>query len=118
MPNLLELDPATAILVLYSLAAGVLLLLGIPLYFGKIPPNSVYGFRTRRTLADENLWYAVNRVAGRGMLLTGAVTLGVASWVQWQGFDALRGAKVNLAVFVVGVLITVCQSVIASRRAT
>lgn len=36
----------------------------MPLALGVIPPNRVYGVRTRRTLADAGRWYAVNRVGG------------------------------------------------------
>lgn len=38
-----------------------------------VPPNRVYGVRTRRTLADAGRWYAVNRVGGWCLL---AVSLG------------------------------------------
>jgi len=36
----------------------------MPLVLGVVPPNRVYGVRTRRTLADAGRWYAVNRVGG------------------------------------------------------
>jgi hypothetical protein len=36
----------------------------MPLALGVIPPNRVYGVRTRGTLADAGRWYAVNRVGG------------------------------------------------------
>ena len=38
-------------------------------------PNHWYGFRTRRTLADERVWYAVNRVSGQDMILSGVLIL-------------------------------------------
>jgi hypothetical protein len=59
-----------------------------------VPPNRVYGVRTRRTLADAGRWYAVNRVGGwcllaasLGYLAMSAVLLplgsagDVASWL-------------------------------------
>jgi hypothetical protein len=36
----------------------------MPLALGVVPPNRVYGVRTRRALADAGHWYAVNRVGG------------------------------------------------------
>jgi hypothetical protein len=66
----------------------------MPLVLGVVPPNRVYGVRTRRTLADAGRWYAVNRVGGwcllaasLGYLAMSAVLLplgsagDVASWL-------------------------------------
>ena len=53
---------------LYSLAfCGVGLLfvvLSIPLIQERVPPNSIYGFRTAKSLSDPNIWYAINRISG------------------------------------------------------
>jgi SdpI/YhfL family protein len=69
-------------------------LLAVPLVLGMVPPNRVYGVRTRRILADAGRWYAVNRVGGwcllaasLGYLAMSAVLLplgsagDVASWL-------------------------------------
>jgi hypothetical protein len=52
------------------LAAGNIAI-SIPLFLGKIPPNKFYGFRTRKTLSNDQIWYAAN--------FKGAVNLIVAS---------------------------------------
>lgn len=49
--------------------------LGIPLALGKVPPNRLYGFRTKRTLADAGLWYAANRFLGLAIIIAGMVTV-------------------------------------------
>jgi uncharacterized membrane protein len=116
MPFIQQFEPATLILLLYCVAGGVLVLLGLPLYFGKVPPNQFYGFRTPQTMGDDKVWYAVNRVTGRGMVLTGTATIAVANWLQWRGWDPYDAARVDLAVFVCGVLLTLCVSVFATRR--
>ncbi len=60
----------------FFIVDGLLLIaLGVPLLQGQMPPNSWYGFRTRKTLSDEKIWYAVNRVAGKDMILAGAVII-------------------------------------------
>lgn len=47
-------------------AVGVLFIcLGIPLFLGRVRPNWWYGCRTKKTLSDVKVWYAVNRVTGR-----------------------------------------------------
>ena len=43
----------------------------IPLIYMKVPPNRLYGFRTRETLSDKELWYKVNRYSGRDLLFSG-----------------------------------------------
>ncbi|MDZ4658954.1 MAG: SdpI family protein [Bythopirellula sp.] len=102
--------PESVILLVYMLASGLLILLGLPLYFRKVPPNRFYGFRTGRTLADPEVWYAVNRVTGGWMVLTGAVTAGVATWAQRVGFNAPTAASINLATFVLGMALMMIQS--------
>jgi uncharacterized membrane protein len=54
-----------AIAVSIFFAAALLIGLSIPLVQGKVPPNSAYGFRTSKTLADPSIWYEANRFAGR-----------------------------------------------------
>jgi len=45
--------------------------LGIPLLRGRVSPNTTYGLRTAKTLSDERVWYAVNRVCGKDLALAG-----------------------------------------------
>ena len=67
----------------------LLVLLAIPLWLRRIPPNRFYGMRTRATLADEALWYDVNARSGRDLALAAALfTVGTfaidrigAAWV-------------------------------------
>src|SRR5512137_1741345 len=63
----------TTLLILY-LATGVLLMaLSLPLLWGKVPPNGVYGFRVKATLENPRIWYAANKYAAKRMLVAGAV---------------------------------------------
>jgi hypothetical protein len=63
----------TTLLILY-LASGVLLmLLSLPLLWGRIPPNGLYGFRVRATLDNPSIWYAANKYAAKRLLWSGAV---------------------------------------------
>jgi uncharacterized membrane protein len=60
--------------------AALLVGLSIPLVQGKVPPNSTYGFRTSKTLADPSIWYEANRFAGRVSITVSIVMifLGIA----------------------------------------
>ena len=61
------------------LAAGVLFVsLGIPLFKQRVPPNSWYGCRTAKCLSDRKTWYAVNRVAGKSMIVGGALMTAIS----------------------------------------
>ena len=55
----------------YLLIAG----LSVPLILQKVPPNRIYGFRSKRTLGDEEVWYRVNRLGGVFLMLSSLGTL-------------------------------------------
>jgi hypothetical protein len=110
------IDPESVVLLTYLAAAGFLVLLGIPLYFRMVPPNRFYGFRTERTLAHPEVWYAVNRVTGGWMVVTGAATVAIATWAQRSGYTAPTAAGVNLVVFVTGMALMLIQSLRALWR--
>jgi uncharacterized membrane protein len=68
-----EITKAT---LLFSLVGVLYIGLGIPLLLGRVRPNSWYGCRTRKTMSDEKIWYAVNRVTGRGLIIAGIMLVG------------------------------------------
>ena len=49
----------------------------LPLVFGWIGPNSVYGFRNDRTRGNRNLWYRANRIAGIAIIIAMALCVGL-----------------------------------------
>jgi SdpI/YhfL family protein len=62
-------------------ALGLLLAaLGWPMATRLVRPNRWYGLRVPATFADERVWYEANAVAGRDMIILGAV-LGVVGLV-------------------------------------
>jgi uncharacterized membrane protein len=50
------------------------ILIAIPLILRRVPPNPVYGFRTRTTLADENIWYESNAYFGRNFVISSIIS--------------------------------------------
>ncbi|HEY3179587.1 MAG TPA: SdpI family protein [Casimicrobiaceae bacterium] len=50
-------------------ACVVIAIISIPLILRRVPPNSLYGFRTPRTLANRDLWFRVNHFAGWSLLI-------------------------------------------------
>lgn len=49
--------------------AALLILVAIPLAFRKVPRNCVYGYRTRATMADDEIWFEANAYFGRGLIV-------------------------------------------------
>lgn len=64
--------------VLFPLLSGALALLGIPQWIAMVGPNRFYGVRTPATLRDEAVWYAVNRAAGRDLVVAGGTGLALS----------------------------------------
>ncbi len=57
---------------LFFVCAGLLLVgLSIPLLLRRIKPNYWYGFRVRKTLSDERIWYESNAYAAKWLLALG-----------------------------------------------
>jgi len=65
---------------------ALVIALAIPMALGKVPPNGLYGFKTEKTLASREVWYAANRVAGWLMVGAGLLTIAVnlVIWTQTQ----------------------------------
>ena len=76
----------------FLVACGVIALVSIPLILKVVPPNRWYGFRTTRTLSNENLWFRANRIAGWAFLAAAAVTAAIlilVPEVASRGYGAL-----------------------------
>jgi len=101
------------LLMLLYVAAGVLLaILSIPLIRRKIPPNGLYGFRVPKTMDNPELWYLVNQYSAKRMFWTAIAFVCVAVVLYLlPGVGAELYAMVCLGVFMLGLTITVVQSV-------
>ena len=90
---------------LFAVIGTVFIVLGIPLKQGAIPPNRFYGFRTRKTLSDREVWYAINRVTGIDMIRVGGLMVVVSLLLlairNWIGPDVML--FILLAVMVISV---------------
>ena len=64
----------TIILMMYVPLGLLIAAIAVPLMRRKIPPNSAYGFRVRRTLEDPGVWYDANAFTGRYLFRLGIGT--------------------------------------------
>ena len=109
---------AIIILILYLFVSGFFVGMGTPCSMGLVPPNRLYGFRTRKTLHDPDVWYPTNRVAGYWGIVTGLVGACVSSATFFAGLGLPAAPLVNVIPFVVGVVGTLTHGFLVIRRVT
>jgi len=80
----------------FAVPALLLLIVAVPLVLGVIPRNRVYGFRTKRTLSDDAVWYPVNRIAGVALVAGSAVY-----WLVAVTHPYARAAADNFSVWLI-----------------
>ena len=83
------------------LVCGLLAAICIPLIMRIVPPNPVYGFKTRRIMASESLWYRANFFGGCTLFL--AAVLSAVLLVSIPA-EALPSRGYSVALLVVPVL--------------
>jgi hypothetical protein len=91
----------------------VLVIVSLPLAFGLVPRNRLYGFRIPSTLASDAVWYRANRIFAVAFIAAGLIWLllqllvpalfssqtDASRWADWLGW-AVLGAAFTLAVLV------------------
>ena len=50
-------------------------LLAIPLILRRVPPNAIYGVRTKASFASDSDWYRINAIGGRYLAVSGTIIL-------------------------------------------
>lgn len=105
------------LLYLYVGSGLVLTLISLPLMFGKIKPNALYGFRVPATLDNPDLWYPVNRYAAKRLLIAGLLMIIAAVGLYfWPGITPDIYAWAFLGIFVVTFSIVIIQCVRYLRK--
>jgi uncharacterized membrane protein len=66
-------DSAISLLV----PCAIIAVASIPLMLNVVPPNGVYGFRTRKTLTNRELWFRANRFAGCALLIAAGTSAAI-----------------------------------------
>jgi uncharacterized membrane protein len=103
----------------YLLIGSLLVCVAIPLALGKVPRNSLYGFRTRAALSDDRIWYPTNRALGRAFAVSGLILVGLGAFArQLSVGDEISTLLVTLpAVLLPGIVATAITQQRASARA-
>jgi uncharacterized membrane protein len=60
--------------------SGLLIsLLAVPMIRRRVPPNRLYGVRTKASFSSDSDWYRINAIGGRYLAIAGIVILVVGS---------------------------------------
>ena len=101
----------TFMLVLYISLGLLSAALAVPLMRRKVGPNSLYGFRVRRTLEDPKVWYDANAYAGRCLFGFG-IGIGLACLALYflPAIDPVVYAVACLLIVLVGLAVSLTLS--------
>lgn len=91
---------------------GVLLaILAIPLWNESITPNGLYGFRVKKTMENEKIWYAVNKYFAPWLAAVGLLTAFAAACMYYVPGISLDVYSLSvLAVFVLVVFLGIVKT--------
>ena len=91
--------------ILFAVTGLVLIGISIPLIMRKVPPNSFYGCRTRKTLSDPKIWYEANHISGIDFCISGLIVLvcSLAMLVLGQNVDANHAVVTLLIILLLSV---------------
>lgn len=83
--------PALVLMVVFVGTGLLKIKLALPLIRRQVKPNALYGFRARKTLSDERIWYEANAYAAKLLLRLAAATIATAVFLfgalYWAGFS-------------------------------
>lgn len=60
---------------LILMAGLVTSMISLPLIWGKVPPNVIYGIRTKQAFSSRENWYRINKYGGKMFLRAGLLTV-------------------------------------------
>ena len=73
----------------------VSVLISLPLMLKLVPPNRWYGFRTRKTLSNAEVWYEANYKGGVGLIVASVIALAGRA-VFMESFERGTGAVLSM----------------------
>lgn len=67
------MSPTHSIATLITANGAIIFLLSLPLIFKRIPPNRLYGIRTKAAFASDADWYRINTIGGKRLAVSGVL---------------------------------------------
>ncbi|MGE5299493.1 MAG: SdpI family protein [Acidobacteriota bacterium] len=102
----------------FLVPAVIFVLISVPLVLGMVPRNRFYGIRTKKTLSDDRVWYAVNKLGGRLIIFSSLIYLAATSLLPYSksSSDSLTVWSTHILAFVVPLLGSLCLIRSYSRK--
>jgi UDP-N-acetylmuramyl pentapeptide phosphotransferase/UDP-N-acetylglucosamine-1-phosphate transferase len=100
----------------FIIPAIIFLVVSIPLVLGWIPKNRFYGVRTRKTLADEHVWFAVNRLGGLLIIACSLIYLLIAALIPFSSDITSPNWWAHMAGFAVPLVVSFLTIHIYTKR--
>ena len=97
-------DPLASLNLMTLVLPLINVVVALPLALRKVPPNRLYGFRTKRTLSDTQLWYEANARGGINLVVASAVAL-AARFFLMQTMEPAIASFTSMAVLIGAMLI-------------
>lgn len=100
----------TGFMVFFICASFLVMALSVPMILRRVKPNSWYGLRTSKTLADEKVWYEANAYCGRvlfGVALSWIVAAFALRYIPTIGMDLVVYTTIYGTVVILGLLVVV-----------
>jgi hypothetical protein len=82
----------------------------------KIPRNRFYGIRTRKSLSDERVWHAVNRLGGRLIIASSLIYLSISATVPYSTDNTSPDWWAHVLGFVLPLLLSFLTIYFYSKR--
>lgn len=103
---------------IYAGMGLLVILICMPMILEKVPPNNWYGFRTRRTVSDPDVWYPANRIAGQYLAVAGTVIVltTLLVFLFQKSLAPNTASIILLSVSLISILGASVMSLIALRR--
>jgi uncharacterized membrane protein len=98
----------------FAIPAVILFIISVPLALAMIPRNRLYGFRTKRTLADDTTWFRVNRFAGLSIMIATAIYGAVAVGRPYDRDFSVW--LVHLAAFAIPLIVALSVTAVYAKR--
>lgn len=97
----------------FLVPCGIVAAASIPLMLSIVPPNRIYGFRTRQTLSNRELWFRANRFAGWAFFTAAGAS--AAAFILAPEYASGRSVA-GLFIFVVPLVIALVASLMYGRK--
>jgi len=112
------MDPKLKPIISFIVVSFLLIVISIPLIIKKIPPNCVYGFRIKKTLANREIWYKANTFGGISLLVSALFIL-ISCVVLLLNKDRLSFDAVNsagLGLFLAPILVSLILTLAYTKK--